>query len=263
VDAQAPGLAGRVRRLAGIPRSGPDWGQRLLAEMGKLQLLLHAFRRLDQLDPPLQHDVRQLVGIPLSAVEVAAEGEHVIDDWAMLGQVTEDESGLHVQRTWLVGLTTQRTALVLQYAPGPHPSFPFVASLNVVQHMELHFWPGAYRLRARIGRRLDEAYRLDARRPGHATISAFLTDVAGALARNPWLDRFLAVLHDVVPVIREDGSWWVRDSEGVGLPLLQRGYWRSLANSGGYPMDLYGEWDGTALRPLALRVIEDIPREES
>jgi hypothetical protein len=28
-------------------------------------------------------------------------------------------------------------------------------------------------------------------------------------------------------------------------------------------MDLYGEWDGHALRPTAFRVLEDIPRTEA
>jgi hypothetical protein len=258
VDAQAPGLAGRVRRLAGIPRSGAGWPERLLGELGRLELLIHAFRRLDDLDPALQHDVRQLVGLPLSTEEVAAQGEHEVDDWTMLGQSVEADGNLRAQRTWLVGLSTHRTALVLQFAPGMQP-FPPVASINAVQRMELHFWPGAYPLRARIDRRLGETYRLDERRPGHATIEEFLRFVAGALARNPWLDRFLAVLHDVVPLVGEGGDWSVRDTTGAGLPLAGRGYWKSLANSGGHPMDLYAEWDGYALRPLALRVLEDIP----
>jgi hypothetical protein len=260
VDAQAPGLATRVRRLAAIPRSGPGWPERLLAEMGRIELLIHAFRRLDELDPALQHDVRQLVGLPLSTEEVSAQGEHVVDDWGMLGQTVEAEHGLKAQRTWLVGLNTHRTALVLQFAVGQRP-FPYVSAINAVQRMELSFWPGAYPLRARIERRLAEPYRLDERRPGYPTINAFLHALTRALARNPWTDRFLAVLHDVVPIIRADGTWWVRDTAGAALPLLERGYWRSMANSGGYPMDMYCEWNGSALKPMAFRVLEDIPLE--
>jgi hypothetical protein len=263
VDAQAPGLAGRVRRLADVPGSGEGWPERLLAEMGKIELLLHAYRRLDKLDPPLQHDIRQLVGLRLSTDEVAELGEHLIDEWSMVGQWVDDEDSLRTQRTWLVGLNTGRNALVLQFAVGKQAAFPFVASINAVQRMELHFWPGRYPLRARIDRRLGETYRLDERRPGHATIEDFLATVSGALARNPWLDRFLAILHDVVPVIEEGGAWSVRDRTGAGLPLAGRGYWRSLANSGGYPMDLYAEWDGLALRPMAIRVNEDIPTAEA
>jgi hypothetical protein len=263
VDAQAPGLAARVRRLSGIPRSGPGWPQRLLGEMGKLELLLHAYRRLDGLDPLLQHDVRQLVGLRLSTEEVAEQGEHLIDDWSMVGQWVEQEGPLRTQRSWLVGLNSHRTALILEFAAGRQASFPYVSAINAVQRMELQFWPGAYPQRARIARRLGEPYRLDERRPGHATVEAFLAVVSAALARNPWLDRFVAVLHDVVPVVGDGEVWSIRDRNGVGIPLLERGYWRSMANSGGHPMDLYGEWDGHALRPTAFRVLEDIPRAEA
>jgi hypothetical protein len=34
-----------------------------------------------------------------------------------------------------------------------------------------------------------------------------------------------------------------------------------MANSGGYPMDMYCEWNGSALKPMAFRVLEDIPLE--
>ncbi len=51
VDAQAPGLASRVRSLAAIPNASPDWPARLLEELGKLSLLTHAFGRIDELPP--------------------------------------------------------------------------------------------------------------------------------------------------------------------------------------------------------------------
>ena len=39
VDAQAPGLASRVRRLGLLPRSGSDWGERLADGLGRLALI--------------------------------------------------------------------------------------------------------------------------------------------------------------------------------------------------------------------------------
>jgi SWIM zinc finger len=44
VDAQAPGLAGMVRRLAGVPYSGTGWEGRMLAELSLLHLLTGAAR---------------------------------------------------------------------------------------------------------------------------------------------------------------------------------------------------------------------------
>jgi hypothetical protein len=54
VDAQAPGIAARVRLLAGIPNSSPDWPEKLLAQLGQLALLVEAFRHLDTLDAARQ-----------------------------------------------------------------------------------------------------------------------------------------------------------------------------------------------------------------
>ena len=58
VDCQAPGLAARVRHLALLPGSSPQWPERLLCAMGSLSLLIEAYRRLDTLDLSLQADVR-------------------------------------------------------------------------------------------------------------------------------------------------------------------------------------------------------------
>jgi hypothetical protein len=49
-------------------------------------------------------------------------------------------------------------------------------------------------------------------------------------------------------------TWYVRDGSGKGLPLAESRPWKLLALSGGHPVDLAGEWDGEALRPLAVRV---------
>src|SRR5262249_49725081 len=118
VDAQAPGLAGRVRRLAGLPGSRPDWPAVLLAELGRLALATHAFRHLERLDGALQEEVRRLAGLTLREEEVLAQGESVTDRWVVLGQAMEEEERVRAQRTWLLGETTGRAALVLQFSAG-------------------------------------------------------------------------------------------------------------------------------------------------
>jgi hypothetical protein len=103
VDAQAPGVASRLRRLSGLPNSSPDWPGKLLDGLGRLALLSKAFSRLDVLDDPLVESVRAEVGISLPQEEVLERGERVDDRWIMLGQRTEEEGRLTVRRTWLLG----------------------------------------------------------------------------------------------------------------------------------------------------------------
>src|SRR3982074_1708038 len=50
VDAQATGLARQVRHLGGVSHTSLDWPERMLVDVGRLSLLVQAYRRLTALD---------------------------------------------------------------------------------------------------------------------------------------------------------------------------------------------------------------------
>lgn len=251
-DAQAGALDARVRRLAALPNASPAWPEKLLAELGKLALLTHAFQQEEQLTPALREDVRQLIGWNLTQDEVSVRGETVRDDWLILGQVqTEDERG-KTQRTWFYGARSGRTALVLQFSMAGQP-FAENFALGSRQEAELTFWPGAFPQRAFFRSRLGEITPIKDALPGMETIDLFLSSVAQALSCQPWQERFLCVLGAVTPVCGDDGKLWhVRDKAGDALPCQGTDGWLLLALSGGYPVDLAAEWDGAMLRPLGM-----------
>ena len=250
VDAQAPGLASRVARLATIPRSRADWPMLLLGELGRLELLLHAWRRIEQLAPPLQSDIRQMIGWSLGGDELDAQGEAVADDWAVVGQWVDEDERIRAQRSWLVGRNTGRMALVLQFSAG---GGAFTESLlpGTVQAGTLVFYPGAAGLRAKVGQREGTVEPLTARVPGSATVEGLLSDAATLLARQPWAGELGCVLHDVT-LLPGETAWLVRDATGQALPVSRRDRWRLLAVTAGQPCDLFGEWDGRAVRPLGI-----------
>jgi hypothetical protein len=252
VDAQAPGLASRVARLSRIPSSGRDWPTRLLAEIGRIKLLLHAWQRIDALDPALADDVRQCLGWTIQQTDLEREGERVDDTWVVVGQWVDDEDRVRTQRCWLVGRNTGRMALVLQFAAGAQP-FPESIVAGGEQQATLLFYPGAVPQRAKYLQRQGTVAAIRSRPPGAATMDAFLAGVAEQLARQPWLAAFGAVLHDVTLVPRDE-AWLVADRDGSALPLAGREHWKLLAISGGRPCDLTGEWDGHAIRPLGMCV---------
>ena len=252
VDAQAPAIAARLRVMAGIPNASRDWPAKLLEQLGRLALLTHAYRRLDQLHAPLQEDVRQLIGWTLSQEEVAARGEMVSDDWLVLGQTLNDEEKVRVQRTWLYGMQTQRRALLLQFSAAGTP-FPEIYPLGSRQYADLLFWPGAYSQRARLVACRGEIAPLQNPLPGEESIDAFLAGVAAALVCQPWIERFLCVLRNIIPVCTNGGdAWYARDSRGDALPLAKGEYWQMLALSGGSPIDLAAEWNGETLLPIGI-----------
>ncbi len=260
VDAQAPGVAGRLRAMAGIVSAGSQWPQRLLDALGQTALLTNAYRRRDALTPELRADVRQLIGWALSVEEVDAWGDHVADRWVTLGQWIDDEEHVRAQRTWLLGEQSGRLALVLQFSAAGQPfGDTFLPGARFAG--ELHFWPSAYPIRARVASRTPDASgaaeaptmasTLDPSH-GHASIEAFLGAFAEALSRQPWLDRLGCALRDVTPIPMPEGAWLLSDHAGAALPLAGDDHWRLLALSGGAPVDLAGEWNGERLLPLGV-----------
>lgn len=252
VDAQAPGLASRVARWATIPRSSPDWPLRLVAEIGRAKLLLCAWQGINSLDPSLRSEVRQCLGWTISQADLEEQGEHVDDTWVVVGQWIDDEDRLRVQRSWLVGRHTNRTALVLQFSAGGQPFDESIVP-GSEQRATLLFYPGTALQRAKYFKREGTVAAVTSRPPGAATIDAFLASVAEQLARQPWLTAFGAVLHDVKICPRNE-AWLVVDRENRGIPLSGRDHWKLLALAGGHVFDLAGEWDGHALRPLGMYV---------
>jgi hypothetical protein len=253
-DAQAPGVAARLRRMATIPNASRDWPEKLLAQLGLLALLTHSYRQLERVNTALQEDIRQMIGWNLGQEEVTARGESVRDDWLILGQVFDDEERVRVQYTWLHGVNTKREALILQFSVAG-ATFPEVLPLGSCQQAELLFWPSAYQQRARINARHGAIVPIQESLPGEAEIEAFLASFANALAQQPWLDRGLCLLQGIVPLYcGGETGWYVRDRRGSALPLAQGDHWQLLALSGGYPVDLASVWDGERLLPLGVMV---------
>jgi hypothetical protein len=251
-DAQAGGLDARVRRLATIPNASPDWPGKLLDELGKIALLTHAFRREDQLGPGLREDIRQLIGFNLSQEEVAARGETVRDEWLLLGQTVSEDTRDKMQQTWLYGLHSGRPAQIVQYS---YAGQPFVEQfpLGARQESELTFWPSASPLRAFMRTRLGDVAPIVDALPGVAGVGELFDRVAQDLARQPWQERFLCVLRQVVVPVWDERDWYVVDQHGDALKLTTTQEHKPLlALTGGHPVDLAAVWDGVQITPLGV-----------
>ncbi|HAN95918.1 MAG TPA: hypothetical protein DCQ98_00090 [Planctomycetaceae bacterium] len=254
VDAQAPGLANRVARWSEITGSGPDWHERLLAELGRTHLLIRAWRRIDELPAPIADELRQHLGWNVTQDRLDAEGEAVDDSWIVVGQIEEQEDRLRSQRTWLVGRQAGQVAMVLQFAPA-NQNFAESLVVGMEQAATLRRYPGTVGVRARIAARLGPPTPVTARAPGDDRIVDWLDRFADRIAAHPWLERFAGVLRyvrlarDSTPQSRH--PWWIIDTGGDRLPL-QRLPRRLAALTGGHPFDLAAEWDGVSLLPIGL-----------
>ncbi len=252
VDAQAPGVARLVKEMASISHSGTGWQERLLSQLGRVYLLTEAFKRLDTLPKQVQTDIRTQIGFSQNQQELSTQ-QGIDDSWLILGQSLAEEDRLKIQRTWLWGKQTQQKALILNFAHGSQPLDTSLVPGSCI-NAELVFFESAYPLRAIVKNRQDAVTQIDTM-PGYSNISSMVIEYSQALAKNPWIEQFPAPIRGVIP-IKQNDSWFVRDEDKRLLTLKSRfkNNWQLLALSGGYPIDIFGEWDGEYFLPLSVWV---------
>lgn len=272
VDAQAPGLAARVRELGAITGSGAGWPVRLLEECALLHLLDTAWLGRDRLPDPLAATVRTRVGLPMSA-----EGPPVRDHWLVLAQYDTPDGKIVTRRIWLYGRRSGRTALLLSFGAAgrsPDRALPVGATIDA----ELTPYPGGGQLRADLGEQFGTTA---AAGPPPGIAAAAAPAVYGnALREDPWLEAWPVTLRDVIPVPSKDG-WQVADAHagahadaqadsaadepadgpadartGSALPiapaaLSRPGLWKLVALSGGGPVTVFGELGHRGFDPFA------------
>lgn len=249
VDAQAPGLAARVRDLASVPSSGDGWPSRLLEEYGLLRLLGRGYAGVDRLPAPLAATVRSRVGFTTDAAELL-RGPTVRDRWLVLGQEDTADEKLTTRKVWLRGERSGRTALVLSFgAAGRAPELVVPTGLSMEAGLAYH--PAARPLRAVLGERYGPPSSAAA--PPGGGVGAAMDTYAEALRDDPWLDAWPVVLDGVVPVPGPAG-WRLADGEGLALPVHSRGgdqpgLWRLASVSGGRPVTVFGECGHRGFRP--------------
>ncbi|TGE28556.1 SWIM zinc finger family protein [Hymenobacter metallicola] len=255
VDGQLPGLAAVVRELAGLRYVAANWPELLLARLGELYLLLGAFRNLPQLSEAARQEVRQLLGVSIKKEELLAQQPAVADTWRVLGQISWEEERLTARRTWLWGQTTQRYALVLEFAFGGQP-FATALVPEGSYAGSVVYYPGLQPLRAVPGPLTFQGIRARVAQAA-LPLPALLEQYAAALSRNPWLREWPAQLRDVVPVLLPDETWAVQHAptgQQLRLQCTALEGWQMLAVGGGQPLYLFGEWNGRSLRPLTYSV---------
>ncbi|MFF4231393.1 SWIM zinc finger family protein [Streptomyces sp. NPDC001820] len=258
VDAQAPGLARRVRELGAIVGSGPGWPVRLLEECALIHLLDEAWLGLEKLPDPLAATVRTRVGLT-----APAEGPPVRDDWLILAQYDSSDGKITTRRIWLHGRGSARTALLLSFGvAGRSPQQALPVGLMI--DAELTPYAGAGQLRADLGEQFGAPVPIGSPPPGGPTAAA-LDAYGKALRDDPWLDAWPVTLSDVIPSpgaspgrgTQAGQGWQLADSDGdSALPiapgaLSRPGLWKLVALSGGGPVTVFGECGHQGFTPLA------------
>ena len=245
VDAQATGMAARIKEAWELVDSYPQWARDLLVQLGHWQLLVDAVERRDSMPADVKADVMAALGWPLDKAEVQAQGQAVNDQWRVAGiRLIEREGRLLERHVWLQGLQSGRMALLLDYAQGGR-GFETAWVQGASYSGSLHFYPGRAALRALAAgdmQLLESDAVLNAGVLGDA-----LQQLSQRIASNPlqptqplWCAN--AALNFV------DGQWfaaWPLPESMAPVPVVIQDAeaWRLLALTGGAPVALFGEWE--------------------
>jgi hypothetical protein len=263
VDAQAPAVAGTLRSLPADLVSA-QWPSRALHVLGGLHLLAEAHGRLDDLPDELAATVRSRVGYPVAKDAVRGRPA-LVDRWWAIAAVDTVEYQLTSRRVWLRGLDRGRWALWLTFAP-PGRDLDTSVQPGRIYACEARFYPGSGQHRVLIEPPLpdpdlpppaEEPVDDLARERGWAgdDLATIRAQLAELLAADPWASRLPVVMAGTpIPPAAPGGAWQLRDSTGAALTLtdVDGDLWPLVAQSGGEPVQLMGEYDGRELAPLAV-----------
>lgn len=250
VDAQAGGLARRLRQAAAAARSGAGWELRVADELGRLHLLLSAYARRESLEPDLRAEVEQEMGWTVPQEQVLG-GPGLRDAWRVVARTVAEDDGLVSTETWLRGQGSGRWARIVRVSPAVQPAVDTWPPGRVLAG-ELCFYPGVEARRA-LWRGEPQALASAPESPAPEGWAELLERHAAGLAKNPWRTRSLALVR-ARPGALGGGTPALLDERGAALPWKAGPEKQELvrALTGGAEAVMSVRWDGEAAEPLTV-----------
>lgn len=245
VDAQAPGLAARLRAMADIDYGAESWKHELTDKLSKLFMVISAYRNVDRLPADWQDEIRTQVGFSQSR-DMVLGGEPLVDRWLVLGKRSQTANGLTTDSYWFYGEHSGRCALYLSFSvPGSIADAGWVP--GCVYDGSMCYYPGAGTNRRALPK---ELILVDGR-----VVPAFCADLSQAALRyrqhateNPLAEDIPLLVSDVL-LAGSGGACCLVDMAGNAVPLVVSDEMRIdvLAISGGKPFSAFvlandGRW---------------------
>lgn len=214
VDAQAQGLAGRLKGLQHLDYYSEDWKYELTDKLAKIYLLSESYKNLESLSADWQAEIRTQIGYPQSKEEVMA-GEPVTDQWLVLHMRSNKVNDIKTETFWLYGKSTHRMAVYLNFiAPGTLQEFKLLT--GATYQGQLYFYQGINALRAlpKELQRLEENFSPSFCSGLQAAANAYRTIVR----TNPFAEE-VPVLVENVRLVTNGNQHYLQDAEGFGIPV--------------------------------------------
>lgn len=257
MDAQLPRVSTILKEAGNLVEENPNWIEIVSGQLGELYLLVEAFRRREQLTPSMQNELYNMLGRLTKKADVLSEQPNQLDRWLVMGQKEGiDIEGRTYRRTWLKGASSNKNALILDYAFG-NMGFQQQYVVGTLLKGKLAYYPCNLEQRAVLGDFQVESLTTALQLKSFSSVEELLEEYAQCLNQNPWLSQFPALIQGVVPFIEGEEQYMLIDQEQQVLPLTTvraQAIYKMLAISGGEPITVFGEWLGQAFEPLSIVV---------
>lgn len=237
VDAQAPGLAGKLRAMQEIDFGSDRWKADLTESMGRLYLLIQSYRNIDHLPEEWKSEIRTQIGYPQPKESVLAS-ESVTDRWFVLHKQSRKINEINTDIYWLYGEQSRRFAKYLSFvAPGTISTESWISGR--VYDGALCFYNGTGTCRRALFKEavLSETSFVPDCCPDLKQVSAVYRQ---AFIENPFADDVPLLVSDVT-VIRNGKGYTLLDNAGYSIPveMEEETYIDALAITGGNPFSAF------------------------
>lgn len=114
IDAQATGLASRLKAIQDIDFGNEKWSSELADKMGKLYLLMQGYKNIENLSEDWREEIRTQIGYTQAKDNVLA-GESIHDKWLVLQKQTLTINDLNTKIHWFYGKDSKRFAIHMEF----------------------------------------------------------------------------------------------------------------------------------------------------
>lgn len=257
VDAKASGLAGWVRKLGKTDYSNPEeWYTEAFEIIGKINLLLKAWKNRESLSPLYMQTIKNLIGWNQSKKELLTDETvtAIKDHWVVLGIENEVVDEITINRTWIHGIESNRFCLILNFG-SPFAPLINTMTVNSILEAEVAFFPSIHEQRGIVRTEKEVKWRLPNQPVFHDTLESMIVNYHDNEKLNPWINNQPYLLSQTA-LIKKENQWCLMDNDHNIIPVESNFSERKaiswLLLSGGGTVDIALVYRGKKALPLGI-----------
>lgn len=215
VDAQAAGLAARLRKLNDIQYYQDGWQKTLTRQLSSIHFLCEAYQKREALEADWQQELMTQIGYTTTK-ETVLQNEALHDKWMILSKTMEDEANISTEKIWLYGIQSKRFALFLNfYAGNQLPQHIYTA--GSLLDAGLVYYPSILPLRAILKSQSSVDLQFKSIE-GLTSMNEVLEEISMQLSTQPLNETIPFILSDM-KIMCINQHWFLKDTQHASISL--------------------------------------------